>query len=98
MIQDQDSQLVRAAGKIAINRVGIPAVGWPAMTMGFSVKPELLGEAAVGNKVEFDVTVNDNGGAARVRARLQQGKPDRPKLLAKPEVSPDAITLIHSSI
>ena len=87
MIQDRDSQLVRAAGKIAINHVGIPAVGWPAMTMGFSVKPELLEEAAVGNKVEFDVTVNDNGGAARVRARLQQGKPDRPKLLAKPEVS-----------
>ena len=78
MIQDRVSQLVRAAGKIALNHGGIPAVGWPAMTMGFSVKAELLEEAAVGNKVEFDVTVNDNGGAARVRARLHQGKPDRP--------------------
>lgn len=87
MIQDRDAQLVRAAGRIATNHVGISAVGWSAMTMGFSVKPEFLEEAAVGNKVEFDVTVNDNGRAARVRARLQQGKPDRPKLLAKPEVS-----------
>ena len=87
MIQDRDAQLVRAAGPIAPNHGGIPAVGWPPMTMGFSVKPELLEEAAVGNKVEFDVTVNDNGGAARVKARLQQGRPDRPKLLARPEVS-----------
>lgn len=87
MIQDRDAQLVRAAGRIATNHVGISAVGWPPMTMGFSVKPELLEEAAVGNKVEFDVTVNDNGGAARVKARLQQGRPDRPKLLARPEVS-----------
>ena len=51
-----------AAGTITLNHGAIPAVGWPAMTMGFSAKPDLLAGVTVGDKVDFDVTVNGNGG------------------------------------
>ena len=51
-----------ATGKITLDHGAIPAVGWPAMTMGFSAKPALLKGIAVGDKVEFDVTVADNVG------------------------------------
>ncbi|MFM5953170.1 MAG: copper-binding protein [Novosphingobium sp.] len=47
-----------AAGKITLDHSAIPAVGWPAMKMGFSAKPELLKGIAVGDKVDFDLTVN----------------------------------------
>ena len=87
MIRDRDSQLVRAAGPIAPNHGGIPAVGWPAMTMGFSVKPELLEEAAVGNKVEFDVTVNCIGGGSESQGSFAARKARQAKTAAKPEVS-----------
>ena len=51
-----------ATGKITLDHGAIPAVGWPAMKMGFSAKPTLLKGIAVGDKVEFDVTVADNVG------------------------------------
>ena len=51
-----------AAGKITLDHGAIPAVGWPAMKMGFSAKPELLKGVAVGDKVDFDVTVTESGG------------------------------------
>lgn len=51
-----------AAGTITLDHGAIPAVGWPAMTMGFSAKPDLLAGITVGDKVDFDVTVNGNGG------------------------------------
>lgn len=47
-----------AAGKITLDHGAIPAVGWPAMKMGFSAKPELLKGIAVGDKVDFALTVN----------------------------------------
>ena len=38
--------------------------------MGFSVKPELLEEVAVSNKLDFDVTVNgSNGEVTSIRMR-----------------------------
>lgn len=40
----------------------IAAVGWPAMKMGFSAKPELFKGVAVGDKVGFDLTVTGNAG------------------------------------
>ena len=51
-----------AAGKITLDHGAIPAVGWPAMKMGFSAKPELLEGVAVGDKVDFDVTVTGSAG------------------------------------
>ena len=47
-----------AKGKITVDHGAIPAVGWPAMKMSFSARPELLVGIAVGDKVAFDVAVN----------------------------------------
>ena len=51
-----------AAGKITLDHGAIPAVDWPAMTMGFSAKPELLAGIAVGDKIDFDLTVTGSAG------------------------------------
>ena len=51
-----------AAGTITLEHGAIPAVGWPPMTMGFSAKADLLAGIAVGDKVDFDVTVTGSGG------------------------------------
>ena len=51
-----------AAGKITLDHEAIPAVGWPAMKMGFSAKPERLKGIAVGDKVNFDMTVTGSTG------------------------------------
>ena len=49
-------------GKITLDHGAIPAVGWPAMKMGFSAKPDLLKSVAVGDRVAFDVTVSGSAG------------------------------------
>ena len=49
-------------GKITLDHGAIPAVGWPAMKMSFSAKPDLLKGVAVGDKVDFDVTVSGSAG------------------------------------
>lgn len=51
-----------AAGKITLDHGAIPAVGWPAMKMGFSAKPAVLNGVVVGDKVDFDVTVSGSAG------------------------------------
>ena len=51
-----------ATGKITLDHGAIPAVGWPAMTMGFSAKPGVLTGIAVGDKVDFDVIVTGSTG------------------------------------
>lgn len=51
-----------AAGKITLDHGAIPAVGWPAMTMGFSVKPDLLAGITIGDKVDFDLVVTGSAG------------------------------------
>ena len=53
-----------AGGKITLDHSAIPAVGWPAMKMGFAAKPGVLAGISVGDKVDFDVTVS--GSAAEV--------------------------------
>jgi Cu/Ag efflux protein CusF len=52
----------KTAGKITLIHGPIPEVGWPAMTMGFTAKPELLNSVAVGDKVAFHVTVKGTAG------------------------------------
>jgi len=52
----------KAAGKITLNHGPIPEVGWPAMTMTFAAKSEVLDSVAVGDKVAFDVTIAGNAG------------------------------------
>lgn len=51
-----------AAGKITLDHGAIPAVGWPAMKMGFSAKPDVLAGISVGDEVDFDVTVSGSAG------------------------------------
>lgn len=51
-----------AAGTITLEHGTIPAVDWPAMTMGFSAKPDVLKDVAIGDKVDFDLTVTGNAG------------------------------------
>lgn len=51
-----------AAGTVTINHEAIPAVGSPAMTMSFTADPAVVQQAAVGDRVEFDLTVQGNAG------------------------------------
>ncbi len=60
----------KTAGKITLSHGPIPEVGWPAMTMTFTAKPELLSSVAPGDKVAFDVTVK--GAAGEVTAISKQ--------------------------
>ena len=50
------------AGKITLDHGAIPAVDWPAMKMSFLAKPDLLKGIAVGDKVDFDLTVTGSAG------------------------------------
>ena len=59
-----------ATGKITLDHGAIPAVGWPAMKMGFSAKPDLLKGVAVGDKVDFDVTVTGSAGEVTAIKKL----------------------------
>ena len=49
-------------GKITLDHGAIQAVGWPAMKMGFSAKPDLLKGVVVGDKVDFNLTVSGSAG------------------------------------
>ena len=51
-----------AKGKITLDHGPIAALEWPAMKMGFAAKPDLLKGLAVGDKVDFDLTVTGNAG------------------------------------
>ena len=45
-----------AAGKVTLEHEPIPAIGWPAMTMGFEVKDKkALASLKLEQKVEFDL-------------------------------------------
>ena len=52
----------KSTGKITIDHGPITELQWPAMKMGFASKPELLSGVAVGDKVDFSVTVTGNAG------------------------------------
>ena len=49
-----------ATGKITLDHGPIASLEWPAMKMGFAAKPEVLTSVAVGDEVDFDVTVTGN--------------------------------------
>lgn len=51
-----------AASTITINHEPIRSIGWPAMTMKFKASPAALQEAAVGDRIQFDLTVRDGAG------------------------------------
>jgi Cu(I)/Ag(I) efflux system protein CusF len=49
-------------GSITIDHAPIPEANWPAMTMAFKARPELLGGVKVGDKVAFDLVFKDGAG------------------------------------
>ena len=51
-----------AAATITINHEPIRSIGWPAMTMKFKAAPAVLREAAVGDRIQFDLTVRGETG------------------------------------
>lgn len=44
-----------AKGTITLDHGAMSGLGWPAMTMGFSVKPEMLSGIKVGDRVDFEI-------------------------------------------
>ena len=58
--------LDKGAGKITLNHGPIPEADWPAMTMTFAAKPQVLEDVSVGDRVDFDLLVK--GGAGEVTA------------------------------
>ena len=51
-----------ASGTVTINHKDIPEIGWPGMEMPFKSTPEILRGAKVGDEIDFDVNVTDEGG------------------------------------
>jgi Cu(I)/Ag(I) efflux system protein CusF len=49
-------------GNVTLDHDAIPSVGWPAMTMAFSAKPDLLRTLSVGHHVNFGVIVTNRSG------------------------------------
>ena len=52
----------KAKGSITIDHAPIPEANWPAMTMAFNARPEMLEDVKVGDKVMFDLALKDRGG------------------------------------
>ena len=63
------TELDKIGGKITIDHGPIPAVGWPAMTMGFKVDPRLLADIAVGDQVDFTLSLKGSDGTVTAIAK-----------------------------
>jgi Cu/Ag efflux protein CusF len=44
-----------AKGTITLDHGAITGLGWPAMTMGFAARPEILSGIKIGDKVDFEI-------------------------------------------
>lgn len=51
-----------AKGTITLDHGAMSNLGWPAMTMGFTIKPELLSGIKVGDKVDFEIDWDGKAG------------------------------------
>lgn len=50
------------AGTITIDHGPIPEANWPAMTMGFKASPTVAEAVVIGDKVEFELKLENGGG------------------------------------
>lgn len=50
------------AGTITVDHGPIPEANWPAMTMGFKAAPALAQSVKAGDKVAFDLKLENGGG------------------------------------
>lgn len=51
-----------AKGVITLDHGAMSSLGWSAMTMGFSIKPELLSGIKIGDKVDFEIDWDGKAG------------------------------------
>ncbi len=58
-----------AAGKITLDHGPIAELEWPAMKMGFAAKPEVLTGVAVGDKVDFTMSLKGTTGTVTALTR-----------------------------
>ena len=58
-----------AGGSITLEHQAMPEVEWPAMTMTFSAKPQILEGVKVGDKVSFDASIQGNAGEVTAISR-----------------------------
>ena len=49
------------AGTVTLDHEAIPDAGWPAMTMSFSAPAGVIAKAKPGEKVAFDLRIEDKG-------------------------------------
>ena len=59
-----------ATGKITLDHGPVAQLQWPAMTMGFGTKPDLLKGIAVGDRVAFEF--DWNGSSAEITRIVKQ--------------------------
>lgn len=52
-----------AKGTITLDHGAMSGLGWPAMAMGFTAKPEQLSGIKVGDKVDFEIDWDGKTGA-----------------------------------
>lgn len=52
-----------AKGTITLDHGAMSGIGWPAMTMGFTIKPDQLAGIKVGDKVNFEIDWNGKAGS-----------------------------------
>jgi Cu(I)/Ag(I) efflux system protein CusF len=52
----------KAAGTITLDHGPIAEANWPAMTMAFKARPELIDSVKVGDKVTFDLALKQGAG------------------------------------
>ena len=50
------------ANSVTIDHAPIPEVNWPAMTMAFKASPDLARQVKVGDKVAFDLKLQNGAG------------------------------------
>ena len=56
------TEIDKAVGTITLDHGPIAEANWPAMTMAFKARPELLDSVKVGDKVAFDLALKDGTG------------------------------------
>lgn len=59
-----------AKGTVTLDHGAMSGLGWPAMTMGFTAKPELLAGIKVGDKVDFEIDWDGKAGTITKIARF----------------------------
>jgi len=64
------TEIDSAKGQVTLDHGAIAELEWPAMTMGFAAKPELLKDIKVGDKVAFEL---DWDGKAGTITKLDKG-------------------------